>query len=165
MGKIPFALCGYSLPHVMGYLPTKDGQKVANPLDPLGLILAAKERNLVGAEFSLAALVPSFDGALIETAGSSEWGSVLEAHNMKIVADYGALLEYPAEHLIAYLKTAQEAGAKTVRAVLSHILCGDRRKFPGGWDAHREALAKRLQEVVPHAEALGVCLADRKSTV
>ncbi len=160
MKQIPFALCGYSLPHVMGYLAAKDGEKPEKPLDPLGLMLFAKEAGLVGAEFSLAAQVPSFDGALVETGENrSDWKSLLEAHGLKIVADYGALLDYPAEHLKEYLKTAQEAGAKTVRAVLSHILCGDRRNFAGGWDAHRDALAKRLQEVIPYAEELGVCLA------
>ncbi|MCX6379465.1 MAG: TIM barrel protein [Armatimonadetes bacterium] len=134
MGTVPFALCGYSLPHVMGYLATKDGVKPEAPLDPLGLMQAAKELGLIGVEFGLSSQVPSFDGAIVETGRKTS-------------------------DLREYLKTAQEAGAKTVRAVLSHILCGDRRNFAGGWDAHRDALAKRLQEVIPYAEELGVCLA------
>lgn len=160
MGTVPFALCGYSLPHVMGYLATKDGVKPEAPLDPLGLMQAAKELGLIGVEFGLSSQVPSFDGAIVETGRkTSDWKSLLAFYDLKVIADYGALLEYPAEHLKEYLKTAQEAGAKTVRAVLSHILCGDRRNFAGGWDAHRDALAKRLQEVIPYAEDLGVCLA------
>lgn len=160
MKKTPFALCGYSLPHVMGYLAAKDGTKPEKPLSILEMIEEIKKFNLVGIEVAVSSQVPSFDGALVETgAKPSDWKSLLDSHGLRLVADYGALLDNPAEHLKDYLKLAHSAGAKTVRAVLSHILCGDRRNIAGGWNAHRDALAKRLQEVIPYAEELGVCLA------
>jgi sugar phosphate isomerase/epimerase len=157
---IPFALCGYSLPHVMGYLATKDGEKPAEPLGARGLMDAAQEFGLAGVEFSLASLVPAFDGAKVQTA-QAEFAvrEELAKRGLRLVADYGALLDNDADHLRAYLEQAASAGAKIVRAVLSHILCGDRRRLAGGWEAHRDALAARLREVLPTAEHLGLCVA------
>lgn len=158
--KIRVALCGYSLPHAMGYLKTKGGVGVEKPLTPLDMMELAKEYRLEGVEFALSALVPSFDGALIESgAGAQDWRSLLAQYDLKVIADYGAILDNDAEHLKAYLKTASNAGAKVVRAVLSHLLCGDRRRMEGGWLAFRDRLAERLREVIPLAEELGVCLA------
>lgn len=157
---IPFALCAYSLPHVMGYLPTKSGEKCAAPLSPLGLMDASQEMALAGVEFPLSALVPSFDGKWVETDGANvDLVAELERRGLKIVADYGALLDTDAEALRTYLRTAAKAGANVVRAVLSHILCGDRRKLAGGWEAHLSDIAGRLIEVLPLAEELGLSLA------
>jgi sugar phosphate isomerase/epimerase len=158
--SVPFALCGYSLPHSLGYLKTKSGESPAVPLTSLDLMRLAKEHRLVGVEFALSALVPSFDGALIDTGvKTNNWKSLLEAEELRLIADYGALLDNEAQHLKDYLQLAQESGAKVVRAVLSHLLCGDRRGLEGGWLAFRDRLAERLREVVPFAEELGICLA------
>lgn len=160
MKRLPFALCGYSLPHVMGYLKTKGGEACAEPLTPLGLMEAAQELGLSGVEFSLASLVPSFDGAKVQTSElTMDIKAELAARDLSLVADYGAILNTDADHLRVYLTQAANAGAKVVRVVLSHLLCGDRRTLEGGWNAHRDALAARLREVLPHAEALGVCIA------
>ncbi len=158
--SIPYALCGYSLPHVMGYLPTKAGEKAAAPLTPLGLMDAARDLGLAGVECGLTSLVPSFDGALVQTeAVETNIRAELQARGLKVIADYGALLDTDAAHLRANLTLAAAAGAKVMRATLSHILCGDRRKLAGGWEAHRNALAARLNEVMPYAEEVGVCIA------
>lgn len=158
--RLPIALCVYSLPHVMGYLPTKDGQPVAHPLTPNGLIECAVEWKLAGVEFPLTARVPSFDGAVVEAPSfEGDLASTLRERRLGLIADYGALLNTDAEHLRRYLTQAAGVGAKVVRATLSHILCGDRRNLAGGWETYREQLARRLQEVLPHAETLGVCLA------
>src|SRR5206468_7323001 len=58
-----------------------------------------------------------------------------------------------------YLKAAAAVGAKVVRSTLSGILCGDRRKLEGGWDARLAAVAQRLNEVLPCAEDLGMAIA------
>jgi sugar phosphate isomerase/epimerase len=157
---IPYALCAYSLPHVMGYLPTKDGERVAEPLTPLGLMDAARQLGMAGVEFPLSSLVPSFDGKQVQTVVvRSDIKEELRRRQLRVVADYGALLDHDLNHLKDYLQHASEAGATVIRTTLSHILCGDRRPLSGGWEAHLKALAARLNEVLPYAEQSGVCIA------
>lgn len=157
---VPFALCAYSVPHLMGYLKTRDGELCPAPLTPLQLMDTAVELGLSGVEFPLSSLVPSFDGARIQTDEITyDVTRELATRGLRIVADYGAILDHDADHLRDYLTLAAGVGATTVRTVLSHLLCGDRRKLAGGWEAHRDALAARLREVLPHAESLGICIA------
>ena len=158
--KIPIALCAYSMPHLMGYLPTRAGEKIAHPLTPLELMDAAQKMGLTGVEFPLSARVPSFDGAVVETASfAGDLREELASRKLSLIADYGAILDNEAQHLKDYLSLAAAMGAKVVRATLSHILCGDRRGMAGGWEAYLEALAQRLREVLPHAESLEIGLA------
>ena len=70
-----------------------------------------------------------------------------------------AVLSLSVEETRAHLEKSQRAGAKVVRFILSGILCGDRRGFPGGWSAHLDALAARLREILPIAQDLGLSLA------
>ena len=105
-------------------------------------------------------MVPSFDGKFIPTSGAdAELLERVRAQELTLIADYGSIVAQDAAHLQAYLETAAKAGAKTVRATLSHILCGDRRELPGGWPAYFEALIQRLREALPVAEDLGLVLA------
>jgi sugar phosphate isomerase/epimerase len=158
--RIPYALTAYGLPYRMGYLATKAGVKYADPLTPIGLMDIADAEGLAGVEFPLLSLVPSFDGAVVRVSEAQmEAGAELKRRGLKLIADYGALLDNDAAHCRDYLGLAAKAGANVVRATLSHILCGDRRNFAGGWDAHLAALAERLRELLPFAEELGVCIA------
>ncbi len=158
--RIPFALCVYSMPHTMGYLPTKSGEPNAEPLSLNTFVECATEFGLSGVEFPLLSCVPVFDGGFAETASfSGDLPETLRRFDLSFVADYGALLDNDAAHTIEYLKFAASSGAKVVRCILSHILCGDRRGFPGGWPAHCELLADRLRALLPTAESLGISLA------
>src|SRR5689334_24711870 len=124
------------MPHVMGYLATKGGHAHPKPLDTIGLMDAAVELGLAGVEIPLARRVPSFEGKYVDVAEpESDLRAALQGRNLKLVADYGVLIDHPAEHFIDYLKLAHRTGAKVVRATLSTVLCGDRRNLPGGWDA------------------------------
>jgi len=157
---LPYALCAYSLPHTLGYLPTLDKAPNPNPASLQVLVDAAERYRLSGVEFPLAAMVPSFDGKFVPTSGADrELLERVRAQGLTLIADYGSIVAQDAAHLQAYLETAAKAGAKTVRATLSHILCGDRRELPGGWPAYFEALIQRLREVLPIAEDLGLALA------
>jgi len=160
--SLPLLLCGYSLPHLMGYLPTRAGEMPGTPLSPLELLSLANELGLQGVECPLTETPSVFDGvtatvdagldALLEQINARSYGSI-------IVADYGALLDHEPDHLITYCKRAATYGARIVRCIPSHILCGDRRGFPAGWTRHRELLAQRLGLVLPHIEQLGITLA------
>jgi sugar phosphate isomerase/epimerase len=158
--RIPYALTAYGLPHCMGYLPTKSGEKYTAPLTSIDLMDLADAEGLAGVEFPLLSLVPSFDGAVVQVrAAQIEIGAELKRRGLKLIADYGALLDNDAEHCRGYLALAAKTGANVVRATLSHILCGDRRNFAGGWASHLAALAERLRELLPFAEDLGLCIA------
>ena len=158
--KQGFVLTAYSLPHTMGYIPTQDGQPNPAPLPLLALMDAAASWQLAGVEIPLHSRIPSFDGAIVETAAvAGDIGAELRARNLKLVADYGALLDYDAQHTRDYLDLAARCGARVVRAILSHLLCGDRRHLRGGWDAHQNALAVRLRELLPYAQERGLVLA------
>lgn len=56
------------------------------------------------------------------------------------------------------LEVAARLGAPTVRCILSGLLCGDRRGFPGGWRAHLQHCTQELERVVPEAERLGIAI-------
>ena len=150
--KIDFSLNAYGLPHLMGYLATKDGAKVAEPLGVVGLMDAAAELGLAGVDIPLSgAGMPSRE----------ELREALAARNLRIVAEGMVILNGDVSEWRTYLETAAFLGAKTARAILSPILCGDRRGLTdsGGWPAYRERVTGRLKEVLPIAESLGVALA------
>ena len=155
-----FVLTAYSLPYTMGYIALQNGQPNPAPLSVLALMDDAAQWGLAGVEIPLHSRIPSFDGAIVETASiAGDIGAELRARDLKLVADYGALLDYDAQHTKDYLDLAARCGAKVVRAILSHLLCGDRRQMPGGWNAHRDAIAIRLRELLPYVEERGLVLA------
>ena len=144
---IPFALTAYALPHVLGYLPTKDGTPNPGPLSPLGLLDAAKARNLAGVDIPLPA-----------DLSAEALRDALAERGLRLVVEAMSVLEM--ENTDAYLRKAAIAGARVVRFTLSGILCGDRSKLgPGGWWTRRDALAKRIAELLPLAADLGLSLA------
>ena len=155
-----YVLTAYSLPHSMGYLPTQNGAFCATPLSVLDLMDAAVNLGLAGVEIPLTARVPSFNGVIVETpALPPDLAGELQSRNLRLIADYGALLDYDVQHTKDYLDLAARSGTTIVRAILSHLLCGDRRKLAGGWEAHRSALAVRLRELLPFAHERGITLA------
>lgn len=155
-----YLLTAYGLPHRMRYLPTRQGEWCAEAISPLELMDRAVELGVAGIEVPLTARVPSFNGVIVETPPLPEdLPGELQRRGLKLVADYGALLDYDVEHTRDYLALASRSGATVVRAILSHLLCGDRRPMVNGWEAHREALATRLRELLPYAADLGVTLA------
>ncbi|MBB6050680.1 sugar phosphate isomerase/epimerase family protein [Armatimonas rosea] len=145
---IPFALTAYALPHVLGYLPTKDGTPNPSPLSPLGLLDAAQARGLAGVDIPLP---PDLSADALHDA--------LGERGLRLVVEGMSVLEM--EDAEGYLKKAALAGARVVRFTLSGILCGDRRKLGQheGWFIRRDALARRITELLPVAESLGLSLA------
>src|SRR5687768_7298165 len=138
--RLPYVLTAYSMPHVMGLLPTRAGENHPCPVDPFSLMDAAMEMGLSGVEMPLPP----------ETLASTEaLREALDARGLKIVPDHPVLLNVSAEEFRDFLRRSAELGAKVVRALLSTTLCGDRRSVTEGWDERLNAIAARLCEVLP----------------
>jgi sugar phosphate isomerase/epimerase len=138
------------MPHVMGYLATKDGKLHAEPLTPVGLMDAAVEFGLAGVEFPLGTVTPEAIDVLRDA---------LQSRGLSVVADYMVIVDGDCEDFRNFLRATARLGAKVGRAIMSKILCGDRRTLAGGWDERLKAVAQRLKETLPLAEDLGLCIA------
>jgi sugar phosphate isomerase/epimerase len=145
---MPYVLTAYGLPHVMGYLKTRDGQSHPSPIGPVGLMDAAVEMGLAGVEIPLPA---GTDGGALRAA--------LRERNLHIVPNSLMIGRGSVAEFRASLEAAAALGAKVVRSTLSTILCGDRRSLTGGWPAYFDGLVKGLNEVLPIADDLGMCIA------
>lgn len=167
MTILPILLCAYSLPHNMGYLPTKDGAGHGRPFSLPMLLELAERLNLAGIEAPLSPTAPVFDGKSAEVdPGLIELFAALrlrangaDSKMISVVADFGPILDSDAAEYRSYLSLASSVGAKVVRCIASNMLCGDRRGFPGGWQEHLEAVAARLTEILPAAEEAGISVA------
>ena len=144
-----FCLTAYSLAHVTGYLPTRDGMPCPSPLDAVGLMDAAVKMGLAGVELPL----PSAEADVVERLRAA-----LRERGLQVVTDYLVIDGAPCEEFCAFLRASARLGARVVRATMSGVLCGDRRSVPGGWPARLEAVGRRLREVLPEAHDLGLCV-------
>ena len=155
-------LCGYSLPHTMGYLPSRDGHLPSQILSREALLDYALLKGLSGVEIGLSPVVPSFNGAKIKTDEAEvNWHELFKRKNAQVVADYGVLTDYTEEENRKAIVDAARAGAKTMRFLFSHLLCGDRRTLShaGEFAERMTETVRRLREILPFAEEQGVVLA------
>ncbi len=143
-----YAVTAYGLPHAMGFLKTKAGDSPAKPVTIFDLMDWASLRGLSGVDIPLPAEL-----------SAEEVRAALESRNLKLVVECMALLSQSKEENLSAIRKAHAAGARVVRFCLSGVLEGKRKALPGGWLAHREALAIRMREILPFAEELGVSLA------
>lgn len=143
-------LTAYGMPHVMGYLATRDGRMHPEPLTQVGLMDAAVRFGLSGVEFPPASTSAEYVDAMRDA---------LASRGLSVVTDYMVIVEGDCERFGEFLRASARLGAKVARAIMSTILCGDRRKLAGGWDARLIAVAQRLREVLPLAQDLGLCVA------
>lgn len=134
----------------MGNLAARGGEANPAPLSIIGLMDAACELGLGGVEISL----PNPNSLPPESLRAA-----LESRGLRLVADYGVLIGHDAPAMRDYLRRAAAAGASVVRATLSPVLCGRRDLLPEGWPARLDAIAARLNELLPFAEELGTCIA------
>lgn len=147
--KLNMVLTAYGIPHVMGYLPTQSGEHCSEPIGWKGLMDTAVENGLAGIEVHL----PK------EPAEREEFAAALEERNLKLVGDYAILVNGDLEEITEYMQAHAKLGVKVLRAMISGVLCGDRRKLAGGWDSHLARTAARLRELLPLAEDLGLAIA------
>ncbi len=163
--RTQLAVCAYSLPHMLRYQPDKAGEFCTRGFTLNLLADLAVNHGLAGIEFPLETSTPVFDGKTVETAGfAGDIAAELSTLGLRLIADYGVILDHPIEHNLAYLRLAHRCSAEKVRVILSHVLCGDRRKVTGGWDAHLAACAVRLADLLPVAQEIGlkVCVENHQ---
>jgi sugar phosphate isomerase/epimerase len=145
-----YILTAYGMPHAMGYLATRDGAHHNAPLSVIQLMDAAAEMGLHGVEFPLRQASDDVISALADA---------LKSRQMSVVADYMIIVDGELDDFRRFLKQSARLGATVARAIMSNILCGDRRTLPGGWDERLKAVAGRLRELLPVAQDLGLCIA------
>jgi sugar phosphate isomerase/epimerase len=144
----------------MGYISLASGQVNERPWSAMDLLQKAGDLGLGGIEVPLAAKVPSFEGRIVELPPvSDDLAGVLRDRQLALIADFGILIDHSADELIQYVRRAHLLGARVVRAIISNLLCGDRRPLSEGWAQRLRATARRLSEVLPVAEDLGICIA------
>jgi sugar phosphate isomerase/epimerase len=80
----------------------------------------------------------------------------LHRRELEPVVDGSGVLD-PA--LPEWVRIAHGVGSRTLRVVLSGILCGDRSPMAGKWEEHLARSADALRRVEPLARELGVCIA------
>ena len=103
-----YVLTSYGMPHVMGYLATKDGKLHAAPVTPVGLMDAAVEFGLSGVEFPLGAVTPQAIDVLRDA---------LQSRGLSVVADYMVIVDGDCEDFRQFLRATARLGAKVGRAM------------------------------------------------
>lgn len=157
--RIPYALTAYSMPVVMGFIgrpaggmsdwATAPGSEAGRP-NAIQFMDWAAELGVSGVELP---------APMIADHSVMEVREALTSRSLKLVVDTPGLLQRPVQELFADIKLASACGARVVRAIMSSLLCGDRREMAGGFRAHLDRVAAALQEALPAAADLGVSIA------
>jgi len=145
--RLPFGLCVFGLTYASGSVWAGTAKANPAPLDARGLLRVAADGGLSHLELPARLL-----GRLEPVALRRE----ADALGLRFVVAGGNVLAGGLPH---DLRLAAQLGARVVRCTLSSVLCGDRRGFPGGWNAHLAACTRACEELVPEAERCGVALA------
>lgn len=142
----------YSCPHAFGWLPAADGTRPETPLTIERWMDLAAARGLRGVEIPLRE-EQSAPEALARLRDAAE------ARGLIITVSGGMPEAAELRRLIGAARAVSGMERPVVRAILSRVLCGDRRGLEGGWSAHLEGVLARLREIVPEAREAGVSLA------
>jgi sugar phosphate isomerase/epimerase len=146
-----FGVAAYSFPCSCGFAQRDGRPASANPLNAWDLINLASEHSLTSVEIPLQGTLPDLSEATIDRLRA-----ILAERDLALVVDTGVV---DVEKLRVMLPLAARAGAKVVRATLSSILEGARAGLPGGWDAYRDEMRRRIVELRPDLEAHDLTLA------
>jgi len=149
--QIPIGLAAYSFGYLCGFAGAGTPRACPTPLDAHGLIDLASTHGLDGVEFPLALLWGGAGDATVRRVRDAA-----ASPGRFVVVDGGVVDE---DDLRTLLRVAVALGAKTVRAIISTILCGDRRAVRGSWDAYIAGTVRRLRAVAGLASDYGVSIA------
>ncbi len=150
-GRLPIGLAAYSFSYSCGFAGAGTPRACTEPYTVYGLMDLTASLGLGGIEFPLLRLLPSL--APDELARAREYAA---SRGLFLVVDAGIV---DVEELSALLPAAEALGARTVRAVVSSILEGDRRAMRDTWPQYLAEIATRLRAVLPLAEQSGVAIA------
>ncbi len=148
--RLPIGLAAYGFGYLGGFVGAGTPRACPNPLDATRLLELAVQFRLGGIEFPPAWGLPSLDRAALQ-----EFGTEAARRGLFVVLDAGVVDEAELREL---LPMAAAIGARTVRATISTILCGDRRAVRETWRDYLDEIARRLRAVRPLAEDLGVAI-------
>ncbi|HWE64839.1 MAG TPA: TIM barrel protein [Chloroflexota bacterium] len=149
--RLSIGLAAYSLSYSCGFEGAGTARAWPRPYDAYALMDLATDYNLAGVEFPPQRCLPSVEAAELEHARG-----YAAARDLFIVADTGVV---DVADLQTLLPIAAALGARTVRAIVSTILCGDRRAVRDTWPGYLAEIGRRLHAVRGLAEELQVSIA------
>jgi 3-oxoisoapionate decarboxylase len=149
--RIPIGIASYSFPFSCGWAKRDGRPAFPQPIRAADLIALAVEHHLSSIEIPLSGMLPDLSNSSVDWLRDS-----LASAELGLVADTGIV---DVATLREQLPAAARAGAKIVRATLSSILEGARAGLPGGWDAYREEMRRRLIELRPMLDEYDLTLA------
>jgi sugar phosphate isomerase/epimerase len=148
--RLPIGVCVYGLAYSAGFVGRGTARANPRPLDAPGLLSLAAELGLSSVELPFGYIHPDEDAAALQAYCA-------QARDFELrVTSAGLPVEV--DPFIRHLELAHSVGIKTVRCVLSSVLCGDRRPIGGlaGWQRHLDEMIRRFQAIAPTAESLGI---------
>jgi len=149
--RLPIGLAAYSFGYLGGFVGAGTPRACPDPFDAYSLIDLAVAHDLGGVEFPATRYLANLSSA--ELTKARDYAAL---HNLFIVLDGGIV---DAAELQTLLPAAREIGARTVRATVSSLLCGDRREVRATWPGYLAEIAARLRQVRGLAEQTGVSIA------
>jgi sugar phosphate isomerase/epimerase len=149
--RIPVGVASYSFPFSCGWAKRDGRPAFPQPIRAADLITLATEHGLSGIEIPLAVMLPDLSNSSVD-----QLRDTLAAAGLGLVADTGIV---DVATLREQMPAIARAGAKVFRATLSSILEGARAGLPGGWDAYREEMRRRIVELRPVLEEYDLILA------
>lgn len=148
--RLPVGLCVYGIAYSAGFTGRGTPRANPRPLDAPGMLDLAAELGLSSVELPFGYIHPDEDAKVLRAFCA-------QARDLELrVTSAGLPIEV--DPFIRHLELAHQAGIKTVRCVLSGVLCGDRRPLGGleGWQRHLDEMIRRLNAIAPAAESLGI---------
>jgi sugar phosphate isomerase/epimerase len=149
--RLDIGVAAYTFSYLCGFAGAGTPRAWPHPYDAYDLMDLAAAHGLGGVEFPPAWGLGSLDRA--ELVKARDYAA---AHGLFVVVDSGVV---DVATLQALLPAAATLGARTVRVIVSSILCGDRRAVRNTWPAYLAEIARRLREVRALAEETGVAIA------
>ncbi|MGH2411911.1 MAG: sugar phosphate isomerase/epimerase family protein, partial [Chloroflexota bacterium] len=149
--RLSIGLAAYSFSYSCGFEDRGTPRACPHPYDAYALMDIAATSNLGGIEFPPAWCLSTLESPELEKAGR-----YAAARGLFVVADTGVV---DVADLQTLLPVAAALGARTLRVMVSTILCGDRRAVRDTWSGYLTEICRRLRAVRGLAEELGVAIA------
>ncbi len=149
--RMSIGLAAYGFGYLGGFAGAGTARACPTPYNAYDLMDLAVAHGLGGVEFPPVWGLGGLDPDTLRRARA-----YAEARGLFVVLDGGVVDE---DELRQLLRAAAILGARTVRAIVSTILCGDRRAMRDTWSALLAGTARRLRSVRDTAAEYGVSIA------